>query len=125
MLDQSQLDHMRERQDLSLMDTCHRLVYTETTNDYNEVIKTWPENTTDIKCGLEQKQGQEVQADKNTVVSYDAIIRLPLLTAFDIKDKIRITKRFGEAITPIDYEIASPIQRGPSGIRLLLKDVTI
>src|SRR3990172_6250564 len=125
MLDQSQLENMRERKDLSLMDTCHRLVYSETTNDYNEVVKSWTENVTDIKCGLEQKQGEERQADKNVVVSYDAIIRIQLHTVNDIKDKIKITKRFGEAITAIEYQIVSPIQRGHSGIRLLLKEVTI
>lgn len=80
---------------------------------------------TDIPCGIDQRPGSERQADKNTVVSYDAIIRLPLTAVFDVKDKIKVTELYGEAITPIEYSIVSPEQRGPSGIRFLLKKVTL
>lgn len=125
MLNKSQLAHMRERQELSLMDVCHKLTYSRTISSYREPVITYTEDDTDIPCGLEQKQGTEIGADKNAVITYDAILRLSLKVTVDEKDRIRIVKRYGERITPIDYEIASPQQRGPSGIRLFLKKVVI
>lgn len=125
MLNKSQLAHMRERQALSLMDICHKLTYSRTINSHREPVATYTEDETDVPCGLEQKQGTEVGADKTAVVTYDAILRLSLKVTIDEKDRVRIVKRYGERITPIDYEIVSPQQRGPSGIRLLLKKVTI
>lgn len=125
MLNSNQLSHFRERQAASLMDTCHKLVYSRVFNDYNEPIEFWTENNTDIPCGLEQKQGEERSRDKDTIVSYDAIVRLPLSENWNEKDRIRIIKRFGEDITPFDYGIISPIQRGPSGIRMLLNKILI
>lgn len=94
-------------------------------NTYNEPIEVWTESSTDIPCGLEQKQGEEAGRDKDTVVSYDATIRLPLTVTFDERDKIKITERFGESITAITYSIASPAQRGPSGIRYRLKKIDL
>ena len=125
MLDTNQLSHFRERQALSLMDTCHRLVYSSSQNDYNETITVWTENNTDIPCGLDMRPGEERNRDKDVVVSYDATIRLALTVALDEKDKIKITKRFGEAIATIEFEIAAPAQRGPSGLRYLLKKISI
>lgn len=125
MIDQSQLAHMRERQALSLMDTYRKLTYSRTLNEYNEPVATYTEGTNDLPCGIEQKQGEEKGADKNAIISYDAVLRIPISHSIDEKDRVRITKRYGERIDPIDYEIVSPQQRGPSGIRLLLKKVTI
>lgn len=126
MLNKSQLAHMRERQVLSLMDTCRKLTYSRTLNTYQEPVVAYTEDTVDTPCGLEQKSGQEQGADKNAVVTYDAILRLPITFTIDEKDRVRVTKRYGERLAaPIDYEIVSPQQRGPSGIRLLLKKVTI
>lgn len=125
MLDANQLLHFRERQLLSLMDTCHRMTHSYTTNDTNEQIDAYAEVETDIPCGLENKPGGENRRDKDIVVSYDAIIRLPITIDWSVGDRIKITERFGEAITPIIYDIVSPAQRGPSGIRYRLKKVDL
>jgi len=125
MLDSNQLSHFRERQAVSLMDTCHRLVYSRTYNDYNEPVEIWTESNTDIPCGLDMRPGEERGRDKDTIVSYDATLRVSLTTAFVEKDKVKITKRFGESITAIEFEINSPAQRGPSGIRFLLKKISL
>ncbi len=107
------------------MDTCHKLTYSRSFNDYNEPVEVYSESSTDIPCGLEQKQGEERGRDKDTIVSYDATIRLPLTVTLDEKDRLKITERFGESITAITYSIASPAQRGPSGIRYRLKKVDL
>jgi hypothetical protein len=126
MLDSNQLSHFRERQALSLMDTCRKLVYSRTFNSFNEPVVTYAEDTMDTPCGIEQKSGREVSRDKDTIIVYDAIIRLPIIFTIDEKDRIRLTKKYGERLDNyIDYDVVSPIQRGPSGIRLLLKKVSI
>lgn len=125
MLDSEQLAHFRERQLLSLMDTCHRMTHSYTSNDTNEQIDTYTEVNTDIACGLDDKPGRENRRDKDTIVSYDAIIRLQITIDWNVKDRIKITKRFGENITPIIYDIVSPAQKGPSGVRFQLKKVDL
>lgn len=125
MLDNNQLAHFRERQLLSLMDVCRRLQYSRTFNDYNEPIEAYTEIEIDVPCGLEQLVGNERGRSADTLTQYDAVIRLSIADEWDVKDKITVIKRYGESITPIVYQIVSPIQRGPSGIRLLVKRVEI
>ena len=126
MLDSNQLSHFRERQAASLVDTCHKLTYSRTFNDLNEPIESWSESNTDLPCGLQQLTGTEQKRQHDTLVSYDAIIRLPLSESWNEKDRIKITKRFGEALTTvITYEIVSPIQRGVSGIRMTLRKLSL
>lgn len=126
MLSQSQLDHFRERQEASLMDVCHRLVHSYSSNTHYEKVDVWTEDTTDRKCGLDQSPGSERSRTSDTLIVYDAVIRLPLSEAWNEKDKIKILKRFGETLgTPIEYGIISPIQRGPSGIRMLLRKISV
>jgi len=126
MLNAVQLTHFRERQAASLMDTCHRLVYSSTFNDLNEPVEVWTENNTDLPCGLEQQAGSERRRDNDTLIEYDAILRLPLSDLWNFKDRVKITKRFSETLTTsLTYWIVSPVQRGPSGIRLLLKVVSV
>lgn len=126
MIDSNQIAHFRERQAASLMDTCHRLVHSYTTNDTNEQIDSYAESNTDIPCGLEQLTGSEIRRDKDIIVSYDAKIRLLITQTFEVGDRVKITKRFGETLsTAIIYDIVSPAQRGPSGIRYLLKKVDL
>lgn len=125
MLDDYQLTHFRNTQVSSLMDACKIHVHSVTRNDYKEEIATYTPGN-EIACGLQQTGGQENQKDKNTVVSYDAILRLPHGTSFDLQDKVEITKRFGATINPtIIYDFVSPPYEGPSGIRVLLKKSTL
>jgi len=128
MLDNNQLQHFRERQLVGLMDTCRQFVYSSSANDYNEKIATYTDLGTDIPCGLDQATSNERMRAADTVLQYDATIRLTIDDgkSFSVRDRIQITKRFGETLdTPITYEIVSPAQRGPSGIRFLLKKVEL
>lgn len=125
MLDDKQLQHFQERQAASLMDTCHHLVYSESQNAINEVVATYTENNTDVPCGLKQS-GNERSRKNDTVVQYDATIRLTLSERWNVRDRIKITKRFGVALaTPLTYDIVSPAQEGPSGLQYLLRKVNI
>jgi hypothetical protein len=121
------LARMQKAQEFHMPDVCHRLVYSRTFDEYNSPQETWTEDTTDIPCGIEQQAGSEDISDTRTTVTYDATIRLPISQAdiWDVKDRLLLTRRFGSAILPITYWIASPVQRGPSAIRLLLKKVVM
>lgn len=125
MLDSSQLSHFRERQLASMMDLCRILSYSGSQDEYNEKRPTYTEIEVDIPCGLDMRPGSERERDKDIIVSYDATIRLPLTVSITEKDQIKIVERFGEAITPIVFDVAAPIQRGPSAIRLLLSKATL
>jgi hypothetical protein len=121
------LTRMQATQQAHMPDTCRRAVFTSTTDEYGQPIDGWTENTTDIPCGIEQQTGSENMGPDKTVVTYDAIIRLPINQAevWSTKDRLILTKRFGETITAIVYNIAAPVQRGPSGIRMLLQKVEV
>jgi head-tail adaptor len=111
----SQVGHM--------MDTVVRQVYSATQNSYNEDVVTYTDQTA-IKCGLDMRPGSERHTSNYTALEYDATMRLPITTTIDARDRLKVTKRFGETLTTaLVFEIVGPVQRGPSGIRLLLKRV--
>ena len=124
MFSSTDLANMRSAQESHMMDLCNIQAYVETEDTYGELILTWPVDGSDISCGLNMKPGFERNNPDKTILQYDGTLRLPISTSLDVKDKIKITKRFGETLTtPLIYEIVSPIQRGSSGIRVLLKIV--
>lgn len=122
---QAELEAMRDTQDGAMQDVCRLMTYSRTFNSYGEPVEVWADGTTDIICGLEMKPGTERSRDTMTVIEYDAILRLPIGTTLDEKDRIEVVSRYGEDITAQVYRIAAPIQRGPSGIRILLNQIEL
>ncbi len=124
MLTSADLANLRAAQVLYMLDTGYVQTYARTFNTMNEPVETWTEAATATACGLDMRPGAERhQADK-TVTEYDATLRLPLTVTIDAKDRVRITHRFGEALAvPLIFEVSSPVQRGPSGLRVLLRKV--
>lgn len=124
MFSSADLTNMRAAQDEHMMDTCVLQAVVETGDSYNEQVQTWPADGAALVCGLDMRPGSERHGKDKTDLIYDATIRLPIATTPDPKDRIKVTKRFGEVLgTPLVFNIVGPIQRGPSGIRLLLKMV--
>jgi hypothetical protein len=123
MFTAAELTGMRSAQDLHMMDVYIPQVYSRTINSFGEAIASYADGAAAI-CGLDMRPGSERYGRDNTLLEYDATLRLPIATVPDVKDRIKITTRFGETLaTALVYEIVGPIQRGPSGIRLLLKRV--
>jgi hypothetical protein len=123
MFTASELAGFRTAQDLHMLDTYIPQVYSETKNSFGEMIATYTDGTAGI-CGLDMRQGIERYGPDKTVLEYDATVRLPIATTPDARNRIKVTKRFGETLaTALVFEIVGPIQRGPSGIRLMLKRV--
>ncbi len=89
-----------------------------------QMVTTWPTNSADMACGLNMAPGSEEHSQQNTVIEYDATVRLPISTTVDLRDRFRVTKRYGAMLTTaLVFDIVSPIQRGPSGIRLMLRRI--
>lgn len=124
MFSTEDLTGMRAAQVAHMMDTCVFQACVETANSFNELVKTWPVDSAAVVCGLDMRSGSERWGAEKTVLQYDATIRLPITATPDVKDRVKVTKRFDETlVAPLVYDIVGPIQRGPSGIRLLLKRV--
>lgn len=121
-----ELAGMRDAQRDHMLDECVVLSFAEgTRNDFNEADAPTYTAGDPLPCGLDMRSGSERHGDSMTVIQYDASIRLPLSTVLKETDHIQVVGRFGEFHSTLTYEIVSPIQRGPSGIRLLLRKVVV
>jgi hypothetical protein len=120
----AELTTMRTAQDGHMLDTGNMQPVSITQDTFGQMVETWPSNSSSIACGLDMRPGSERHGQDKTNIEYDATVRLPIGTAVDLRDKFRVTKRFAETLgTALVFEIVAPIQRGPSGIRLLLKRI--
>ena len=116
MFTATDLANMRSAQNLHMMDVCKFGTATQT-------VETFAYGA-DVVCGLDMRPGSERHGVDKTLLVYDATIRLPIASAPDPIDRVKVTTRFGEALAvDLAYSIVGPIQRGPSGVRLLLKIV--
>ena len=107
-----------------MLDTGNLQPITATDDTFGQQVETWPTNSASIACGLDMRPGYERHGIEKTVVEYDATVRVPITTTVDMRDRFRVTKRFGETLaTALVFDIVAPAQRGPSGIRLLLKRI--
>lgn len=122
----AELAWMRTAQTSHMNDTAYLQVYSEAANTFGEMVPTYTESATATTCGLDMRPGSERHDPEKTVLEYDATMRLPITAAPNPRDRYRVTARFGEALaTPLVFEVQSPIQRGPSGIRVLLRKVEV
>ncbi len=119
-----ELKEMRETQTGHMLDLCVIISHTAgTLNEYNEDDAPTESESAPVECGLDMNPGSRRFGEDMTVIQYDAVLRLPLHTPVTEKSRIKIVARFGEYHDPLTYEIVSPIDRGPSGIRIYLRKV--
>ena len=112
----TQVEHM--------LDQCVLITYTQgERNEFNEDDAPVEKFSDPLPCGLDMRAGSERHGLDMTVIQYDATLRLPLQTPLLETQKIQIIARFGQFITPLTFECASPPQSGPSGLRVLLRKV--
>lgn len=121
------LTNMRTAQTEHMQDFGKVLAYAAgTLNEFNEADAATYTESVGTACGLDMRPSSERSGQDMTTIQYDATLRLPLEVTLKETDHFQVTHRFGEALdTALTYEIVSPIQRGPSGIRLLLKKVVV
>jgi hypothetical protein len=115
---------MREAQTDHMLDECVILSYAAgTANEYNEADAPVYTAGNSLICGIDMRSGSERHGQEMTVIQYDATLRLPIETLLKETDRVQIISRFCEYHAYPMYEIVSPIQRGPSGIRVLLRKI--
>lgn len=117
----TELERMQGVQEGAMQDTCIILQYAAGSGDYGYGQPTYTTGAT-VACGLNHK-AREVMQDTQVVLT-DAVLRLPIDTAVDNLDRVKVTKRYGMAITPETYEILGQPDRGPSGLVLNLRRVS-
>ena len=121
-----ELGEMRATQVGHMLDECVILAYAEgTRNEFNEADEPTYTAGDHLPCGLDMRSGSERGGFQMTQIQYDATLRLPIKTVIKEKDRVQIIARFGEYIDPITFDIVSPAQRGPSGIRILLRKAVV
>ena len=114
---------MRATQEAHMMDACHLLGYAAgALDDYGKPVVTYGNDLAEIPCGYSSKS-REVMVNAQVVLT-DAVVRLPIDTVIDARDRIQVIRRHGGAITPQTFEIIGEPQRGPSGLVLDLRLVT-
>lgn len=116
----TELANLRVAQTDHMLDTGNIQVGTQTVDTFGQAIETFTDGTAMI-CGLDMRPGSERHSQVHTISQYDATVRLPITATPTVGDRFEVTKRFGETLSAaLVFNIVSPIQRGPSGIRLLL-----
>lgn len=111
----AQVDHMN--------DTCIIRAYGSTTDENNMPKPTYAAGAP-MACGFRARTPKEVLQRAEVAMS-DGDVRLPVGTTLDRRSRIRITHRYGQALSPAqDYEIVGEPLRGPSGLVVLLKRAT-
>lgn len=128
MLTDGELARMRGTQQAAMLDTCRVLAYTATPDAWGQTQPTYTPGAA-IACGYLDKSGlaqQEVRLDDKTLVQVAATVRLPLGTAIGARDRIEITHRQGQALSPtLTLEVVGSVRSGPTGIQLDLARVAL
>lgn len=127
----SDLACMRTTQATSFMDECYRMVYTPgASGSYGKKKESYVQASTPLACAVGYLKagsygGGTASAEVMDQVSlFSTYIRLPYDATITHKDRIKVTKRFGEDITPITYEIIGEIRRGPTALIVDVQKVT-
>jgi hypothetical protein len=106
-LSEARLGHAQDSREHLFHDICQVQVRTTTqsmtTGEQTDVFAEGASFDCSIK--FTSAGGERHQSDL-TQVEQDAVIRFPLGTVFTVKDKLKLTHRYGEALTvPILFEI--------------------
>lgn len=116
-LTDTELTRMQGTQEDGMFDTCSILTHV-TTNVSGEPQSSWTESGNRVICGLKIKKSREIHKSDLSIVRTDAQLRLPIDTAVNPTDRIKIITRFGQAVESLIYGIEGEVLRGPSGLLL-------
>lgn len=117
MFSDDELSAMQDAQEAHMMDEVIHLVWSSSKDALNADVSTWTVAAARLPCGIDMTGGNEQRDGGRTVENWNLTLRLPLGTAFDMRDRFQISKRFGRSVlNGTIYEIISPAEEGPSGI---------
>lgn len=118
-----ELERMRETQTSAMQDLGFIQDWDPTVVS-GEEQPAWTERSDSTPLGLNlfvnisARQRQEMHDREMTTVLVDGQIRLPLGISIDVKDRIRIVKRFNQNVTEMVVAMAGESLEGPSGIMI-------
>lgn len=127
----SELDKikMREAAEAHMMETWYRLVYSSSFDEFGDIVETWVKDTTPMVGGFsmfghrDMGFGTEKEMDRMTIVSYDAILRLPYGTVLDLRDRVEIATLRDDPIYNKVFDIVTIIIVGVSAYIVRLKSL--
>jgi hypothetical protein len=119
-----ELSRLAGTQTGAMQDICRILAYSAVSSDYGPATgqATYTAGSP-VVCGYNPKP-KEVQGDGQVMMT-DGTLRLPSGTTISHLDRIRLTHRYGVALSPVEtFEVLGQPARGPSGLVVYLRMVT-
>ena len=119
----TELERMRETQTSAMQDLGFIQDWDPVTVS-GEEQPAWTERSDSTPLGINMlvnviaRQRQESRGREMDTVVIDGQIRLPLGVSIDVKDRIRIVKRYGQPVSEMIVAVASESLEGPSGIMI-------
>ena len=123
-LSTSQLAQMRSMHAGLMGDTCQIGTFSAGTADTFGQVKGSYSYATAIACGFEWKGSSEAHTTILTQLSADAMLRVPHTTSIAVRDRVKLTIRYGTDITDVVFEVAGIAQRGPTATLVALRQVS-
>ena len=117
---------LRATQESAMQDRCVLWRWAGVTDGYGDVTASYTPELPEIACGLGWRESIESPDADKTVERWSMMLRLPIGTVLDPRDRVQVTARFGIIeSTPIVYELAGEPATGPSGLRVPIKRVIL
>lgn len=104
---------MRETAEAHMMETVYRHVYSCSFDDFGDIVETWTKDTTPMIAGFsmfghrDMGFGTEKELDTMTIISYDAILRVPYGTVLDLRDRIEVANLRGDTTYTQMFDIVT------------------
>lgn len=118
-----ELEGMQAAQEDHMMDACQLGTKTESQSTSGHVSVSFSYSES-LACGFSAKGSKVAERPDGSPVFSDAALRLPLGTAVTATDRVKLTHRFGVALSPEEeWDVAGEPARGPSGIVVPLNKV--
>jgi hypothetical protein len=118
-----ELARMQAAQSDHMMDTCRLGTKTESQSTSGHVSASFSYGA-GVACGFSPKGSKVAERPDGSPVFSDASLRLPLGTAVTATDRVKLTHRFGVALSPEEeWDVAGEPARGPSGVVVPLNKV--
>jgi len=122
MIGATDLANLQTYQNASMFDTCIIQSYFAALDDYGAEVAVYTDGNA-IACGVNMSPSKESRTTTMNVERIDATIRLPIGTSIKATDRVKVTHRYGVAITAIVFEVVGSIRRGPSGLQVDISQV--
>lgn len=120
----AELSRLQTAQNNAMQDTCVIQAYSATFDTYGAPVITFTDGAP-MACGFDPTGGKKNRRVDLTALHVDATVRLPIGTAVNAKDRIKVTRRFGAWLAAaLVFDVQGSPQQGPSGLVLELAKVT-